>query len=451
MPLTAEEQFLLELINRARLDPLAEARRYGIDLNQGLDPGTLNGASRQVVAGNEMLNEAARLHSLWMLSSDIFNHTGAGGSAPWDRATAQGYVWSTIGENISWSGTTANSFDLETAVLQHHRGLFLSSGHRENLLNDGFREIGLGRETGRFLSNGTNWNASMLTELFGTSGAAVFLTGVAYTDLDADRFYSMGEGVGGIGFSGLGGSVTTAAAGGYSLALTASAAVLVTGTTALGQFVVQIDMSQGNVKLDLLGGTEFLTSGSLQLVSGINRATALGLDDLVLSGNNLSNVLVGNSGNNLLRGFAAPDVLHGGAGNDSLNGGDGNDGLAGGPGSDVLVGGTGNDQIFGAGGYDFLRGDEGDDLLSGGTHADRFVFFANTGADRITDFSIAQADRLVLDNMLWGNVVLTSAQVIAQYATIGAGGVLFDFGAQGSILLQGITTTAGLAAAIELV
>lgn len=35
------EQYLLELINRARADPGAEAARLGISLNQGLSPGTI--------------------------------------------------------------------------------------------------------------------------------------------------------------------------------------------------------------------------------------------------------------------------------------------------------------------------------------------------------------------------------------------------------------------------
>jgi serralysin len=33
--LNAYEQYMLELINRARLDPDAEAQRYGIGLNDG--------------------------------------------------------------------------------------------------------------------------------------------------------------------------------------------------------------------------------------------------------------------------------------------------------------------------------------------------------------------------------------------------------------------------------
>ena len=39
MSLTAAEQYLLELINRARLDPVAESQRYGLTLNAGLPAG----------------------------------------------------------------------------------------------------------------------------------------------------------------------------------------------------------------------------------------------------------------------------------------------------------------------------------------------------------------------------------------------------------------------------
>jgi hypothetical protein len=36
---TAYEQYLVELINRGRANPTAEATRYGTDLNEGLNPG----------------------------------------------------------------------------------------------------------------------------------------------------------------------------------------------------------------------------------------------------------------------------------------------------------------------------------------------------------------------------------------------------------------------------
>ena len=38
---TALDQYLIELINRARMDPTAEAARLGIDLNQGLSQGQI--------------------------------------------------------------------------------------------------------------------------------------------------------------------------------------------------------------------------------------------------------------------------------------------------------------------------------------------------------------------------------------------------------------------------
>ena len=43
---TAREQYMLELINRARLDPKGEASRYGISLNEGVSSGnTISSAS----------------------------------------------------------------------------------------------------------------------------------------------------------------------------------------------------------------------------------------------------------------------------------------------------------------------------------------------------------------------------------------------------------------------
>ena len=46
---------MLELINRARMYPAAEAARLGIALNQGLAPGTISTAPKQVLAMNDLL------------------------------------------------------------------------------------------------------------------------------------------------------------------------------------------------------------------------------------------------------------------------------------------------------------------------------------------------------------------------------------------------------------
>lgn len=450
MTLSNAEQFLLELINRARLDPLAEAARYGIDLNASLDPGTISGLAKQALAPNEMLEGAATDHTLWMLDTDSFSHTGAGGSQPWDRATAAGYDWSTIGENLSFRGTTAPSFDLEAYIQLHHQGLFLSAGHRTNIMGTAYKELGLSQETGAYTSDGTTYNSSFVTELFGTSGSKSFVTGVAYTDSDGDAFYSMGEGVAGVGFASGSVSTTTAAAGGYALALTAGAAVAVTGTGAGGAFSVTVDLSLGNVKLDLVNGSQFLTSGSLTLGSGVDDARLLGGAALSLTGNAAGNALEGNSAANLIYGLGGNDMIRGGLGVDRIEGGDGNDRLMGQGGRDLLFGGTGNDLLRGGGGNDRLSGDLGNDTLTGEAGADQFVFTRPVGADVVTDFSLGDGDVLVLNDMLWTGD-LTAEQVVSTYARTETGDVVFDFGTGGTIRLDGIGTTAGLAGAIDII
>ena len=334
MSLTAAEQLLIEYVNRARLDPLAEAQRYGLaDLNDGLAPGTLSATAKQVLAPNTALEAAADAHSAWMLATDTFSHTGAGGSSPSQRMTAAGYAltgaWST-GENIAWWGTTG-SVNLAAAIDTHHRGLFLSAGHRANILNDSFAEIGVAQQQGSFAYNGTVYNSSMLTEDFAHAGSAVFVTGVAYDDADHDRFYGIGEARQGVRFEIPGGSAaTTAAAGGYALATAAVADAMVKVTAADGGVAkVTVDLSQGNVKLDLVDDRLLMSSGSLVLSGGFARAAELlGTADLALTGSKHDDVLTGNAGDNVITGRAGDDHIDGGAGADLMIGG---------PGSDVYV------------------------------------------------------------------------------------------------------------------
>lgn len=80
MPLSAAEQYLRELINRAHLDPLAEAERYGIDPNDGLDAGQIGPDASQVLAHNEALSVAAQEQSTWILDTNTFTHSGENGS-----------------------------------------------------------------------------------------------------------------------------------------------------------------------------------------------------------------------------------------------------------------------------------------------------------------------------------------------------------------------------------
>jgi hypothetical protein len=73
MTLTAAEQYLIELINRARLDPGAEAKRYGLDLNADVTQHRITTAAKQVLAPDQTLEKAAVAHSDWMLQANTFS------------------------------------------------------------------------------------------------------------------------------------------------------------------------------------------------------------------------------------------------------------------------------------------------------------------------------------------------------------------------------------------
>jgi Ca2+-binding RTX toxin-like protein len=397
MSLSASEQYLLELINRARLDPEAEAKRYGVDLNDGLSSGQIGTDSLQVLAPNAKLAAAAESHSEWMLSSNAFSHTGAASSNAGDRAQSAGYTFNGAWawrENLAWVGSTGD-VNLEKAILEHHEGLYRSESHRVNIFGANVREIGVAQVAGNFTHQGTTYNSSMLTEVFAKSGTDVFVTGVAYRDTDRDNFYSIGEGQSGIRvWTGVT-AATTTSAGGYSVSVSSQDAVSLTvsdGDSVLGH--LRVNTSDGNVKLDVVtdryGNLFYDLSGSATLQDGILEGRLLGLDDLSLSGERGRNLLYGNDGNNTmdggrghdrLWGQAGDDILSGANGRDKLRGGQGEDILSGNSGRDELYGNRGDDELFGGDGKDELSGNRGDDMLYGGKGYD--VLRGGGGSDEL--------------------------------------------------------------------
>jgi uncharacterized protein YkwD len=257
---TELDQYLIELINRARLDPVREAARLGIDLNQGLSQGKIGTAPKQPLAFDPDLTDSARGHSKWMLDKDVFSHTGVNGSNPGDRIEAEGYQltgswrW---GENISWRGSMGTAENQMKSIETQSDSLFKSSGHRMNMLNDDFREIGTGILSGQF----KQYNALMVTENFGKTGNAVLLTGVAYDDLNNNDFYTPGEGRSGIKVEAtLQGATkpvtlsdTTGAAGGYDIALAPGTySVKFSGGGLAAPVIQTVTLGNENEKLDLI-------------------------------------------------------------------------------------------------------------------------------------------------------------------------------------------------------
>ncbi|MFJ9817380.1 CAP domain-containing protein [Streptomyces sp. NPDC101151] len=81
------------------------------------------------------LTKAAQAHSKDMAAHQNMSHTGSDGSSPGDRITSAGYRWSSYGENVAYGYSTAEKV---------MAGWMSSPGHRANILNCGFKEIGVG-------------------------------------------------------------------------------------------------------------------------------------------------------------------------------------------------------------------------------------------------------------------------------------------------------------------
>ena len=108
---------------------------------------------------DSQLETIAEDHSESMAVNDFVGHQDpTDGSGPGDRIDEAGYEWSTWGENVAWGYSTPEE------VID---GWMNSSGHRANILNPDFTEIGIGYE---FLENDTgsvNYN-HYWTQVFGT-------------------------------------------------------------------------------------------------------------------------------------------------------------------------------------------------------------------------------------------------------------------------------------------
>ena len=255
---TAQEVLFAELINRARSDPFAEGARTGVDVLHSL---TAEERARvravEPLALNEALTLAARGHNQDMAARSFFAHDNPDGLDPSDRARNAGYG-AGAGENIAAG---------QSSVYEAHVGLLDSVGHRMNILSlhgnfsSGFHynELGTGALPPGSVS-GTQYQ-SYYGQMFGVGGGGAFVLGVAIADADGDRFYDLGEGMGGVRVDvsrvdspeEVVQSYTTGAAGNYQLRVGSGEWMLTFVDEATG-FATRRAVSVGadNVKVDVL-------------------------------------------------------------------------------------------------------------------------------------------------------------------------------------------------------
>ena len=300
-----QDQLMLELINKARANPQAEADRLlAGDLNEGLDPGTISTDAKQPLAWNEDLISATVGHTQAMFDlnqvddDDFFAHVNPNtGSKIKDRTTAAGYpeTNSGIGENIAVIVNSA-PLDLTDASEDNYESLFTDlnppypgRGHRITILNANYREIGINNDLGTNYQAGGQFSqewphAAIATQNFGfVNGSNPFLTGVVYNDnsVTDDDFYTVGEGLDGITVqavsSSLTESTTTYSTGGYQLQLPADTYTVsfigdLNGDGNSDTVSQNVTIGSENVKVDIecfLAGTHILTEKGEILVENL--------------------------------------------------------------------------------------------------------------------------------------------------------------------------------------
>lgn len=391
--LSASEQLILELVNKER----AAA---------GLEP----------LATDGRINAAAQKHSEWMADGRVLNHTGSGGSSPWDRMKAEGWTEYPMGENIAYNPFNqhqpiSGAYVPQAIVEGMHTGWMNSSGHRANILSANYTVIGIGDAIGGHPS-ASNHSTSYATQNFaGTTKN--YVTGVVFDDADGDKFFDIGEELGSAKVTIVNGSgqtvatTTTDPGGGYSIALAnGSYTARYTGTGIDGTIEKSFSITGKNVKVDVKDGSEgggttppptggsgndtiyytngddFWDNGSPKDVGGA------GIDTLIINKGSVFNTsglswygferFIGADGNDRvvgndasvdyrLSGAGGNDTLQGNAGDDTLLGGPGNDRLFGKAGDDVIKGGAGRDVMYGGAGDDEIHYGNGDHFWDNGT------------------------------------------------------------------------------------
>jgi Cysteine-rich secretory protein family len=235
---TGLEEEIRWRVNRGRFDTVSENQLRGTDYADVPD-------SSGPLAPNQFLTQAARRQSEDMAERNVFQHATVNDSLyydpvtqpdPWDRMSAEGYVWNIAGENIA-----AGYYGSDAVYL----GWWNSTGHRVNMCNSGLREIG----NGYFYESASKFRAYYTMDL-GSSGSTRFFTDTLFYDANGDGSFDQAEAVAGVSitlliggtphnYSDLSGSVGNFAVPIQTIARGASVQVVISNTTA-GQLQISI-------------------------------------------------------------------------------------------------------------------------------------------------------------------------------------------------------------------
>jgi uncharacterized protein YkwD len=297
-----DQQFILELINRARANADAEAVRLGLPNRQegppmiGSEPWNIENVT-QPLSWNPQLQTAAQNHAKTLNDADQFfsgqdPHT-FGGTTPEQRIDATGYTRApytgqttpggafpgaeNVAVAVSQGSGPYTGAKYTAAVLNAHNSLYIDAGvqgrgHRNTTTLGWFREVGVGITTGTDQGQGVTWDSHYVVQNFGRhTNNLPFITGVVYRDANNNNFYDPGEGVGGVRVDVAGANffAISSSSGGYSVPVPGNGTYNVTFS---GSSVPTVQRTATvanllNVKLDYLPANVQATPAALANIS----------------------------------------------------------------------------------------------------------------------------------------------------------------------------------------
>ncbi len=290
---TDDEQELLELMNRARMNPRDEGDRVFADygsprITSAVDfflqerPGVewtraenraafLGYPARPPLAFSSKLIDAARAHSVLLRQHDQQSHQvmEAGEPSLFTRVTNAGYAASSVAESV---------FSYAETMLHAHAGFAIdwgqgvpigetrpSLGHRLNLMgfdlspNRDYREVGVGVIEDSNASTDVGPRVVTIDFAKPSGSPQYFVTGVCYDDLDRDGAWDPGEGLTGVRIDVEGSEhfAISTATGAYAVPIPATGTIHVTAagqpatpSAVVGNQSVFVQVNSANVKLD---------------------------------------------------------------------------------------------------------------------------------------------------------------------------------------------------------
>ncbi len=290
---TAHEQYMLELINRMRMNPAAELplltnaseqnidsaiEYFNLDLDVLADQWNTLIPAQPLAWSAELKNVAFRNNQLQIKNDTAGHYTGGWQNA---FAYAKSVLYGHAAFGIDWGDEKTGD--------NNRDGIQDSLGHRDNILNGSHEKVGISIISEK--SPNKDVGPLLITQNFGRKSAQPWLLGVVYRDANGNKFYDPGEGLKGINVEVVRlsdnqrATTTTMSAGGYQIRLEAGDYAVTFSGSGLSFVVTKmVTIRRENVKLDVTedgasSEPDLVDDGNLRYQFAIDLTEDLRLED----------------------------------------------------------------------------------------------------------------------------------------------------------------------------